>query len=151
MINGPAALFVATVRHLMDGSGKSIACEQTPRNIFYARELLQAYPNAVVVHMLRDPRAVMASQKRRWQRRSLATDAKRFPLLQSIRVWVNYHPYTIARLWARATRAAGALGDHPRFKVIRFEDLLANPEETVRKLAAAIEIDFEAPCSMSVR
>jgi len=140
-----ASFFVALTNELSRSAGKTINCEQTPRNIFYARDLLRIYPNARVVHMLRDPRAIMASQKKRWQRRSLATDKSNYPLMQSLRVWVNYHPYTISKLWCAATRAANDLEDHPRFMAIKFEDLLAQPENTIRSICDHIDVDFESP------
>ena len=70
----PAVVFAAAVHKLAEAGGKSIPCEQTPRYVFYARALLDIYPAAHIVHMVRDPRAVMASQKMRWQRRRLAAD-----------------------------------------------------------------------------
>jgi hypothetical protein len=59
-------------------------------------------------------------------------------------VWVNYHPYTIARLWSRATAAALALEGHPRFTLVQFEDLVREPEVTVRHLCGRLGIDYEA-------
>jgi N-acetylglucosaminyldiphosphoundecaprenol N-acetyl-beta-D-mannosaminyltransferase len=139
----PAELFAAVVRSLAHAAGKPIPCEQTPRYIFYAQPLLDRYPGAHVVHMVRDPRAVMASQKNRWRRRSLAVDgAAAVPRYESVRVWVNYHPYTVARLWSRATRAALDLAGHPRFTLLRYEDLVAEPEATVRALCRRLDIDF---------
>lgn len=139
----PAELFARLAAKLAAAEGKPVPSEQTPRNIFYADALLRLYPEAHVVHMMRDPRAVMASQKKRWQRRQLATDKSRFPLRQSIRVWVNYHPYTVAKLWSRATREASKLKSHPRFTLIRFEDLLEAPEQTVRYLCGRLGVEFE--------
>jgi len=139
----PDGLFAAAVHQLSSEAGKSIPCEQTPRNIFYAEALLQTYPGAHVIHMMRDPRAVMASQKQRWKRRRLATDKAGFPRFQSVRAWVNYHPYTVAKLWCRASQEAQRLSEHPRFTLIRFEDLLEAPERTIRALCDRLGIEFE--------
>jgi exopolysaccharide biosynthesis WecB/TagA/CpsF family protein len=138
----PAELFLATVRSMAHAAGKSIPCEQTPRYIFYARALLDRYPGAHVVNLVRDPRAVMASQKNRWRRRSLAAQGMTVPRYESLRVWVNYHPYTVARLWSQATRAALDLRDHPRFTLLRYEDLVAQPEQTVRTLCDRLQLKF---------
>jgi len=139
----PAALYAAVVLGLAGAAGKPIACEQTPRNIFYARALLDLYPASHVVHIVRDPRAVMASQKKRWQRRRLSSSPSRVPHYESLRVWVNYHPYTIARLWSRATAEAVALEAHPRVTLVRFEDLVLEPESTVRRLCERIGLGYE--------
>lgn len=140
----PAAVFAAAAHALAQAAGKSIPCEQTPRYVFYARALLAIYPDAHVVHMLRDPRAVMASQKMRWRRRQLAADGAAVPRYQSLRVWVNYHPYTVARLWSQATAAALALEAHPRVTLLRFEDLVQQPENSVRGLCARLGLDYDA-------
>lgn len=139
----PVELFAAVANGLAASGGKAIACEQTPRYIFYARALLDLYPAAHVIHIVRDPRAVMASQKKRWQRRRLALNASRAPRYESLRTWVNYHPYTIARLWSRATAVAVALESHPRVTLVRFEDLVRDSEATVRRLCDRIGIAFE--------
>lgn len=139
----PARLFACVAHGLARAAGKRVPCEQTPRYIFYARALLDCYPDARIVHLVRDPRAVMASQKMRWRRRQLAAESARVPLYESLRVWVNYHPYTIARLWSRATAAAIELGDDPRVTVLRFEDLLHEPAETLERLCARLQIDYD--------
>src|SRR5690606_28029921 len=125
---GAAEIFAATVATFAARAGKSIPCEQTPRNIYYARALLDWYPQARFVHLFRDPRGVMASQKFRWQRRSLMADPSQMSRRQQIRTWVNYHPYTITQLWNVATGLALELEGHPRVHLLRLEDLLREPE-----------------------
>lgn len=139
----PSQLYAGAVHWMSQGSGKSIPCEQTPRYIFYAERLLQLYPHAQIVHMVRDPRAVMASQKMRWRRRALAAEARRIPRYETLRVWVNYHPYTTTRLWNRATAAALRLAEHPRVTLVRFEDLVTDPQPTVRQLCARLGLDYD--------
>lgn len=138
----PARLYAATLHWLSQSAGKSIPCEQTPRYVFYAERLLELYPGARIVHMVRDPRAVMASQKMRWKRRALAARESAIPRYESFRVWMNYHPYTVAQLWCRATAAALALAEHPRVTLLRFEDLVTDPEATVRQLCERLELDY---------
>jgi hypothetical protein len=139
-----AAVFEAVISDLCREAGKTVPCEHTPRNIFYADALLDLYPQAHVIHVVRDPRAVMASQKRRWQRRKLAAEQSNFPLSQTLRVWVNYHPYTIAKLWRRAAQKALQLAHHDRFTVIQFENLVAEPKSTVGGLCERLGLQFES-------
>ncbi len=136
-------VFAAAIHELSEEQGKSIPCEQTPRNIFYANALLAAFPAAHIVHMVRDPRAVMASQKKRWRRRALTADPLAHHPYHALREWINYHPYTMASLWNRATREAKRLANHPRFHLLRFEDLIRMPEETVSHLCAGIGLTFQ--------
>jgi hypothetical protein len=137
----PAGLFAAVLRRLADDAGKSIACEQTPRNIFYAKQLLDLYPNAHIIHIVRDPRAVLASQKNRWQLKRLG--AHHLPLSEMIRNRVNYHPYTMGKLWAKATDEALALAGHPRFLMVRFEDLAADAKGSASRLCSFLGLQFE--------
>ena len=70
---------------------------------------------------------MLASQKNSWKMRLLG--AKRVPVSEMIRSWVNYHPVTMARLWNGATEAALRLRGHDRVMLLRFEDLIADAEE----------------------
>lgn len=36
-----------------------IACENTPRNVFYIGEILDTFPNAKIINMVRDPRDIL--------------------------------------------------------------------------------------------
>ena len=119
-----------------------IPCDQTPRNVFYAREILELYPDARIVNMVRDPRDVLLSQKRKWRRRFLG--AKGIPLSEALRSWVNYHPITISKLWNASISAASSVAGEGRTYSIRFEDLLADPEGTVREVCDFISIPFSA-------
>lgn len=138
-----AELFAATVTTLAQRAGRRIPCEQTPRNIYYARSLLAQFPAARFVHLLRDPRGVMASQKYRWRKRALLASPSNMSRLHQARLWLNHHPYLFARLWNTATADAWALRAHPRFRLVKFEQLIADPERTIRDLCAFLEIDFE--------
>ncbi len=137
----PAGLFAAIVQALAFKAGKQCACEQTPRNIFYARRLLDLYPAARIVHIVRDPRAVLASQKNRWKLRALG--AEHLPVREMIRNRVNYHPLTIGKLWNEANEEAWRLRGHARFHLVRFEDLAAAPEAELSKLCAFLGIDVQ--------
>jgi len=131
-----AFLFLETQAH-----GKVVPCEQTPRYLYYVREILDAFPDAKVINMIRDPRSVMLSQKNKWKRRFLG--AKNIPLKEALRSWSNYHPYTIARLWKSAIIEARKYESHPRFYSIRYEDLVSRPSEIVRKLCDFTGLGFE--------
>lgn len=135
-------VYAEVVSNIAARAGKRIACEQTPRNIFYAKYILDAYENARVIQLIRDPRSVVASQKNRWKRRKLG--GRSTPLSEIVRVWMNYHPYTMTKLWMNAANTGEALKGHSRFIQIRFEDLITKPEETIRKLCQFIGVDFQA-------
>jgi len=134
-------LFVSALARLAADAGKLIVCEQTPRNVFYAQDILENLPSASFIHIVRDPRAVAASQKNRWKMRLLG--AERVSLSEVIRTWVNYHPVTMAKLWNGATEAALRLRGHERVKLLRFEDLIAEPEIYIQDLCTFLDVEFE--------
>ncbi len=121
-------------------NGTSIPCEQTPRNIFYLEELLDQFPGARILHMVRDPRDVLLSQKRKWRRRFLG--ASNLPRTEVARSWVNYHPLTISQLWRASVQAVVPFHDHPRVHAVAFEDVLNRPERTVREICEYVGISF---------
>jgi hypothetical protein len=84
----------------------------------------------------------MASQKQRWKRRRNATDKSAYPMSRSIRVWINYHPFTVARMWNAASRIVAHLQSHPRLTVVRFEDLIEDSENTVRILCGKLGVSY---------
>ena len=135
-------LFAATMDEIRRLTGAAVLCEQTPRNIYYAFHLLEAFPDAHVVHVVRDPRAVLASQKRRYRMRELG--GSNVPVSEVVRLWLNYHPVTMVRLWLSATREAISIGNHPRVRIVRYEDLVGAPEATVGGLCATLGLAYEA-------
>lgn len=122
--------------------GRTVPCDQTPRNVFYLREIRRTIPGARIVNMIRDPRAVLLSQKNKWRRRFLGEGS--IPLREAARAWINYHPVTIAQLWKGSVRAAAELADEPWVTNVRFEDLLESPEETIRRVCAFLGLEFRA-------
>jgi hypothetical protein len=137
----PVALYEAYLRAEVARCGKSIACEQTPRYLFFAREILATFPQAKVINLVRDPRDVLLSQKNKWRRRRLG--ASNIPRREALRAWANYHPMVIAKLWQSAVRVGQSLEADPRFMTLRFEDLVADPQAQVRALCAHTDLGYE--------
>lgn len=127
-----AALFKAFLYHETAENNKTIPCDQTPRNVFYIADILELYPNARIINMIRDPRDVLLSQKKKWKRRFLG--GSDMPMKESLRDWVNYHPITISHIWRTAVNAADRFLQHDRVVSIYFEELLTHPKKTVKSL-----------------
>ena len=122
-------------------AGKKIFCEQTPRNAFYVEDILTSFPHAHIVFMVRDPRAVLLSQKLKWKRRYLG--AKNIPLKESIRSWANFHPYLISKMWNSIAKIALQYENHPNVTVVMFEEFTQNPRLIISKLCEKLAIPFE--------
>lgn len=138
---GPKDLYAVFMRSEAQRVGRRIPCEQTPRYIFSAREILRAYPNAKVINMIRDPRDVLVSQRSKWKRRFLGGSS--IPMREAIRAWTNYHPWLVSRLWVSCADYAASIKEE-HFVSIRFEDLLSQPEREVRHLCEFIGIEFDS-------
>jgi hypothetical protein len=128
-------LFTALLRIYADTKGKAIIGEKTPAHVACVDELLEWYPGGKVVHIVRDPRGVFASELRR--RTENATSLpyrwlvhlplllRWFILLQVVCAWAQ------AVTWHRRLSKA-----HPdAYLQVHFEDLVTDPEATVRRLA----------------
>lgn len=136
----PDRLFSAFLQYETGRNSKTIPCDQTPRNIFYIDDILQFYPQAKIINMIRDPRDVLLSQKQKWKRRFLGgTD---MPMKETLRDWINYHPITISRIWRTAVTAADRFVNNERVTSIYFEKLLAHPEVTVSHICDFVGIEY---------
>ncbi|WP_068671793.1 sulfotransferase family protein [Thermosulfurimonas dismutans] len=120
--------------------GKLFPCEQTPRNLFYLKEILQYFSDSKIIYMIRDPRAVLASQKNKWKMKFLGHS--NMPLREAIRSWINYHPYTISKLWNSASKAIKPFLSHPNVLVVKFEELVNDPYRTIKKTCDFLEVEF---------
>ncbi len=143
---GEGAFTKETIFHFMTNyfariNGKTIPCDQTPRNLFYLDEILEIYPDALIVNMIRDPRDILLSQKNKWKRR-LYGGGRNIPRKELCRSWINYHPITISKLWKSAVRVVNKFTNHPRVICVRFEDLLTNPQKKVKEICSFLGIQY---------
>lgn len=134
-------IFTAFLRIYADRQGKAIMGEKTPTHLDHVDELLEWYPDARVVHILRDPRGVYVSDRhrRRTQGRPPYSWLARLPL-----VLEGYVLVITAFSWRRAmSRHVGYARRHPgRYMLIRFEDVLREPEETLPRLSEFLGVEI---------
>ncbi|MDH4119412.1 MAG: sulfotransferase [Acidimicrobiia bacterium] len=88
----------------------------------YARPIYEAFDDARIIHMVRDPRDRYASSKTRWKRRRGGVGAGIAEWLASV------------RLAADNTERYGS-----RYLVLRYEDLVRDPEGSLRRVCECIE------------
>ena len=99
--------------------------DHTPDNFKYQTMLKRLFPEARFIHIVRDGRAVCASIK---------------PL-----DWGPNNAYTASRHWAARLQEALAveLAEGDNCLRIRFEELLQQPETTLRRICRFIDLPFE--------
>ncbi|MFK5951350.1 MAG: sulfotransferase [Methylococcales bacterium] len=139
-LNG-TELFYVIMKWIANDNNCDIVTEQTPGNIFYAKELLDTYEQSSVIQLIRDPRAVLSSQKNRWKRKWLG--GANTPWAEIIRVWINYHPITTTKLWTKSVNAGQHLSSHPRYLSVRFEDIVEDPRKEIKKICDFLNIDYQ--------
>jgi Sulfotransferase family len=120
---------------------KQVACDHTPRNVYYLREILALYPDARLIVMVRDARDVLASQKKKWLMRFRGHNDD--PLLEALRLKINYHPVTTSLLWKAAITAGDKFADHPRVRRVRFEDLVREPTAQAMEICEFLALPYE--------
>ncbi len=123
-------------------NGKKIPCEQTPRNLFYLDAILEFFPEAKVVYMVRDPRDALLSQKFKWKRYFKAKNEP-YPFFEAFRNFINYHPITISLLWRSSASFIIPYLSNPNVKCVKFEELIFEPEKRVREVCDFIGIEFD--------
>lgn len=120
-------LFAMVHEHFAERAGKPRWGDQTGLIERYADEVLAAYPEAAMIHMIRDPRDRYEASLRLWPAgRARAGGA--------------------AARWAySASLGRRNLRRHPgRYRLVRYEDLVERPEPVVRDVTAFLEEAYEA-------
>ena len=111
----------------LDGSGKSIFLDKTPRYYFIIPELRRVFPRARFVFLLRNPLAVLSSILDTWIKGEDPLQLRAFR-----------HDLMVApRLLMEGVRSCG-----PNAIVVRYEDLTSKPTEEIRRLCASLDISF---------
>jgi sulfotransferase family protein len=93
----------------------------------YADDIFAAYPRARIIHMIRDPRDRYASARSRWKNMTGKAGAGTAMWLES------------------ANRALRNLRKYPdQYMVVRYETLVAQPEETLHQICAFLGEEYAA-------
>lgn len=128
-------------------AGTGTLGEKTPAHLAHVPRLADWFPEARFVHTVRDPRGIYASELRRLRQGRWGPKA-RFPWVPSSIMEPLLAPFeavATAVRWARAARwhrrYARMLGD--RYIVVRFEDLVVDPEREVRRVCDHIGVPFD--------
>jgi hypothetical protein len=137
------ALFTVMMKVYADHFGRPIMGEKTPAHLRYVSTLMEWFSNAKVIHMFRDPRGVFVSDLRRRKKLPVTFPFKQlnrfefflklFIMLQTSAVWfeavLRYHKY--AKLYPN------------NYLLVKFEDLVTEPEKHIRRVCDFLEIEFQ--------
>ena len=125
--------------------GKLTCGEKTPYYIHHVPTLLEWFPNAKIVHMFRDVRAIFVSQ----QRKKFNREAPRISIFhhlsrRSRSVHEVYISMGVAIQWLRIVQLHSQYAKaYPKnYYLCRAEDVFTKPADTLPKLCDFLEIEF---------
>lgn len=105
-----------------------------PTHYSYSDKLLEWYPNCLLLHTTRNPKAVYASQARKYVSEDQNWFARAFLRSQQF-VHINIQITWTARLHRQ-------LRNLPNYRLVRYEDMVIDPESEIRQICDFLEIDF---------
>lgn len=120
-------LFAILLSLYAQSRGKRRAGDKSPRHLFYVHEILKLFPQAKFICLIRDPRAVVRSE--------MAT------------TWGSKSIGRITRRWCRVAQKANELKQQlpaARFQIVRYEDLVYDPESILKGLCEFLGEHFES-------
>jgi hypothetical protein len=135
-------LFEAAMREY--AMGRPVAGDKSPEHIDWVPTLMSWFPDAAIIHTFRDPRAVYVSLRRKERPEALSAIGrgarKAGPLFEA------YSSTNLALRWRRMARLHRAYSRRysSQYTLLRFEDMLADPETTTRRLCEFIGIPFDS-------
>lgn len=114
--------------------------DSSPQDVLYVAQILEWFPDARIVGVVRDPRGFLASYKNQW-RRAVARYRERYNPVTTSLLWRSYMR---ALLDAKNGIAAEAM------ILLHYEDLVDDAEREVRRLCEHLEVDYR-PAMIEVK
>ena len=114
--------FASLLRSYAQAQGKKRWGEKTPRHALMAETLCDWYPSATIIHLVRDPRDVVASL--------LHLPGTTNNVLGS------------AHLWLQCNLGARRCCDRPQYLLVRYEELVMRPEQELRRICAILGAEY---------
>ena len=110
--------------HCLSETGKIILAEKTPSDVYCFRQLAKLYPNCLLIHSVRDGRDVVCSLMKR-----------------------GYDIFEATSIWLFNTACGIGCRDMPNYIEIRYEELVRDPQETLRRICERSSIPYD-PCML---
>jgi hypothetical protein len=117
-----AAVLDASFRHIALKRGKHRWAEKTPQHVQHLERLLEVFPRAKFIHIIRDGRDCAASLYRRWQRQP------------------EFMIYRWKCVVAEGRRQGRGMQDH--YMEVKYEQLTQNPGYWMPKICKFLDLPF---------
>ena len=115
--------------------GKSRWAEKTPLNVRYPGWIFRHFPNARFIHVIRDGRDVVCSLRSHPVRRFFDGAWASVPQNRSVASCIQQ--------WLALTGSGMKWRGDPRYLEVRYEDLVRDPEVTMRRVMAFVGEPFD--------
>lgn len=114
---------------------KSVPCDPTPRNQFFIKEIKNHSPASKIIYAIRDPRAVLYSQKKKWK-----ISKKSKSKFEVFRTLINYNPIIISLLWKSSAKQY--INNQDKVLLVIYEKMVDNQKATIKSLCNYVSIPF---------
>jgi len=120
-------------------NGKTHYGAKFPVHFSYLPTLFEWFPNAKAIHMIRDPRAIFASELKKDEKPSFPLKEKNPLYGYGILLYVLFQ-------WKWAVSSHGRYKKKylDKYRICKFEDLILEPENTIEDICNFLEVDFES-------
>ena len=112
--------------HVLARTGKKLWAEKTPRNIRAIAQFVEMFPEARVIHIVRDPRDVICSLMGRSKAAANAIES-----------------------WLGSVSTIQPLAGHENVRQVRYEDLCREPERVMGELFEFLGVSADTSCLFS--
>lgn len=114
--------------------------DRTPSHLYHVPKLFEWFPNTKIIQTTRDPRAITASQLKRLLKRVDVRPA--FSFIKAVYALIIVIYLTISwmssiRLYYKYKKLFPS-----NYYIVKFEDIVLNPEKEVMKLCEFLEIEY---------
>ncbi len=136
-------IYLVFMKLFADDRQSEVIGEKTPSHIKYIDTIMQWYPDAKIIHMMRDPRAIYTSEVRRRQEKSLSPPYKqlrKFPLFLKL-----FLMFQVTWTWGDALKRYRKYSKKydSNYRVVQFESMIGNPESEVRSICDWVGVEFQ--------
>lgn len=124
-------------------SDRTIIGDKTGPHLYHVSTIVDWFPQAKIVHILRDPRAILASQLNK-KNKAIGFE-ETLPLKSNNFLYNLIIMMHVTITWLYAVRLHRQyIKQYPQnYLLLKFEDLISQPEINVRKLCQFLNIEFD--------
>jgi len=121
---------------ILDRFQKPLWVDKTSRNIHTADYFFSHFPEGKLIHVVRDPRDAIASLRTHRKRKLVNGEIVNTGYIMPLSLCIDR--------WNLAAQDVLSHRDKPNFLEIKYEDLIQNPEQTIRKLCHFCGVGYES-------